>query len=261
MKISVITASKNNRAELERAINSVQEQTHKDVEHIIVDSLSNDGTVDMVKSFQKTYSSILLLSEKDNGIYEAINKGIKVSSGDVIALLHSDDFYASPDVLQKYNECFTINNVEAVYSDLVYVSSYTENKEYKVVRYWKTHKSQFTTEAQRHRDLKFGWMPPHPTLFLKKSVFEKAGLYNESYKIAGDYEMILRLFWKEKIKSYYLPVTTYCMTVGGASNKSIKNIIKKSSEDYKAMKSNGMLLPEFVLLSKNLRKIKQFFIK
>ncbi|MCL6494925.1 MAG: glycosyltransferase [Ignavibacterium sp.] len=265
MRISIITVTLNNKAGLLRAIESVRSQTYKNIEHIIVDGGSTDGTVELMYNEEFRMYNLKFISEKDDGIYDAINKGIKLATGDVIGLLHSDDFYADEFVLERYAEVFfgedksvaslhrnDKGGVEAVYSDLVYVkdiakvdlipsalSSIPNSQSptpYSTIRYWKAQKSQFTTETQRHREILNGWMPPHPTLFLRKEVFEKYGLYRTDMKIAADYEMILRLFYKSKITSHYLPITTYCMTIGGASNKSLKNILRKSSEDYQAMK-------------------------
>ena len=316
MKISIVTATLNNKAGLVRAIESVRSQSYKNVEHIIVDGGSTDGSVELIKNLElkikndennrhfdsnttqgnnltsplpTTHSavggSLLTISERDSGIYDAINKGIKLATGDVIGLLHSDDFFADDFVLEKYAEAFeqsakrqAHSEVDAVYSDLVYVSSKTKNEkrkknniegikhsalnnEHSVIRYWKAQAQDFTTEAQRHRVLENGWMPPHPTLFIKKEVFDKYGLYSTDMKISADYEMILRLFYKHKIRTYYLPLTTYCMTIGGASNKSIKNILLKSNEDFRAMKMHGLSFPIFTLLGKNLRKLPQFFLR
>lgn len=313
MKISIITVTLNNKSGLLRAIESVRSQTYKNTEHIIVDGGSTDGTVEAMKNIQYPIYNIKFISEADNGIYDAINKGIKLATGDVIGLLHSDDFYADEFVLQKYSDAFVSNaidssliaqndilrpaqddKVEAVYSDLVYVSRKLEAGErrleenekksgnesppsnplypipytlnpisYTIIRYWKAHKTKedFATKTLKHKNLKNGWMPPHPTLFLRKEVFEKYGLYRTDMKIAADYEMILRLFWKHKILVRYLPATTYCMTIGGASNKSLKNILIKSSEDYKAMKLHGLPFPVKTLLLKNLKKLPQFILK
>lgn len=363
MKLSIITVTLNNKYGLLRAIESVRSQTYKNVEHIIVDGESTDGTVEAINNLQLTidneqfainrgkvdrstrmessdlkdqerfltpsgirndkslntdHYSLVFISETDNGIYDAINKGIKLATGDVIGLLHSDDFYANELVLERYaaafqdkrissssfqaqspdlkdQEKFLIaqgirndkENVDAVYSDLFYVKEKpkvrsqmsnvkcqkpkvedTENlfssvhlTNYSVIRMWKTQEGEFTTESQRHREILNGWMPPHPTLFVRRKVFEKYGLYRTDMKIAADYEMILRLFFKNKIKSHYLPITTYCMSIGGESNKSLKNILRKSSEDYYAMKLHRIPFPLKTLLIKNLRKLPQFFDK
>jgi len=303
--LSIITVTKNNKAGLLRAIECVRNQTYKNIEHIIVDGGSTDGTKEMMNDGKWMMDNVKFFSEPDDGIYDAINKGIKLSTGDVIGLLHSDDLYADEKVLERYAESFMRpfdpstssgqallnagsnqgDRVDAVYSDLLYIKQKFEvqselSKEnevqterqfttnysllttsYSVIRYWKTQDKEFTTEAQRHRAIKNGWMPPHPTLFIRREIFEKYGLYNIDLKIASDYDMILRLLFKHKVTSYYLPVTTYLMSIGGASNKSLKNILQKSKEDYLAMKMNGINFPIFTLFSKNLRKLPQFLAR
>lgn len=303
MKFSIITAVKNNKVSLQRTIASVKAQSYKNYEHIIVDGASSDGTLELIKEIANDNTKCI--SEPDNGIYDAINKGINLAAGDVIGLLHSDDLYADNRVLERYAEAFGISSkeyeVEALYSDLVYVRKKSKVKStfggqkskdeseildyishqigtdstgiktqsttysllpttYSILRYWKTQKKEFTAESQRRRAILNGWMPPHPTLFLRKEVFEKYGLYRTDMEIAADYEMILRLFYKYRINSYYLPYTTYLMTTGGASNKSIGNIILKSKEDYRGMKLQGIRFPLLTLILKNLRKISQFYI-
>lgn len=334
MKISIITVVKNNKPGLLRAIECVRNQTYKNVEHIIVDGGSMDGTKEMMKNGRLMMEDVKFSSEADEGIYDAINKGIKLATGDVIGLLHSDDLYADENVLEKYGEVFTRpfdfaqgdklrqaqndtlrqaqdKRVDAVYSDLVYVSQksgvrsqesdsrqpayrtgragMTELKttnlptgqaghsllttHFSTIRYWKTHKTVSSKQSSVNSEetdhhllitdhlLKKGWMPPHPTLFIKKEIFEKYGYYRTDMKIAADYEMILRLLYKYKITSYYLPLTTYLMSIGGASNKSLKNILRKSKEDYLAMKINGINFPLLTLVSKNLRKLPQFLAR
>jgi glycosyltransferase involved in cell wall biosynthesis len=295
MKISIITACKNNKAGLLRAIECIRSQTYKNIEHIIVDGASTDGTVEILKQVQgdrllNTQYSILTISEPDEGIYDAINKGINLATGDVIGLLHSDDVYADENVLEKYMQAFKqvsgsvpgrTKQIDAVYSDLVYVKKKSgvrsQNLEEKIVttKYYipTTHYSLLTTNYSIIRNwksgdplspqkmitwLKNGWMPPHPTLFVRKEIFDKFGLYRTDLKIAADYEMILRLFYKLKIKTHYLPLTTYLMTLGGASNKNLKNILQKSKEDFRAMSLNSIPFPLFTLFCKNIRKLPQF---
>lgn len=290
MKISIITVTLNNRAGLLRAIKSVRSQTYKNVEHIIVDGGSTDGTLEAINNEKLTIYNLQFISEADNGIYDAINKGIRLATGDLIGLLHSDDFYSGNKVLERYANAFIHRNSnqknlnpDAVYSDLVYVKIKKQagaienevsksidnlelNNEYSVIRNWKSH-SRLHNETNNNyslfttHHLLTGWMPPHPTLFIRKEVFEKYGLYRTDMKIAADYEMILRLFYKYKITTHYLPLTTYCMTIGGASNKSLKNIIIKSKEDYKALKLHKVRLAFITLLFKNLRKLPQFISK
>ena len=311
MRFSIITATKNNKAGLLRAIECVRNQTYKQVEHIIVDGGSTDGSEELLREMQSssnqklvnskevketilptTYYTLHTISEADSGIYDAINKGIKLASGDVIGLLHSDDLFADENVLEKYASVFNqpttnlptgqagnkLQTIDAVYSDLVYVRKKQEVRskklearnskttiyqllttDYSTLRYWKA--GDPSTSLRMTTWIKNGWMPPHPTLFIKKEIFNKYGYYRTDMKIAADYEMILRLLFKHKITSYYLPVTTYLMSIGGASNKSLKNIIQKSKEDYLAMKMNGINFPVITLISKNLRKLPQFLAR
>ena len=331
MRFSIITATKNNKEGLLRAIECVRSQTYKNVEHIVVDGGSVDGSTEILRNFDNpsinsghrlsagstqedtlrqaqgdslltTHYTLITISEPDEGIYDAINKGIKLATGDVIGLLHSDDLYADENVLEKYARAFASDSgsesgmkkqVDAVYSDLVYVKkksgvgsqdseddkhtsihSYNHSsQDYSIIRYWKTHKSVISNQSSVKSEntenrllvtddlLKKGWMPPHPTLFIRREIFEKYGLYRTDLKIAADYEMILRLLFKHKITAYYLPLTTYLMQLGGASNKSLTNILLKSKEDYFSMKKNGISFPLVTLLNKNLRKLPQFLAR
>lgn len=303
MKISIITVTLNNKAGLLRAIESVRSQTYKNVEHIIVDGGSTDGTIEILKQDLPDGSqvqndipdsklptnnySLISISEKDNGIYDAINKGIKLATGDVIGLLHSDDFYPNNNVLDKIAKTFNEKSKffyssfheknyfydypDCVYSDLVYINkngdSYNgENifklkNDIKIIRYWKTHKEKFSNNLDLKKLIKLGWMPPHPTLFVRKELFEKYGFYRTDLKIASDYEMILRLFYNFNLKIKYIPEVLYYMSIGGSSNKSIKNMIKKSIEDYYSIKLYKIPFPIFVLLWKNFSKLKQFISK
>lgn len=258
MKISIITVTKNNKAGLLRAIECVHNQTYKNVEHIVVDGASVDGTVEILKQVQddiakssllNTHYALLTISEADDGIYDAINKGIKLATGNVIGLLHSDDTFANENVLASIADIFTKDETDSVYSNLLYV-----NKNGKSIRVWNS--GNFTEQKMLN-----GWMPPHPTLFIKKEIFDKYGLYRTDMKIAADYEMILRLFWKYKITNSYLPITTYLMTMGGASNKSLKNILRKSKEDFRAMRLSSIPFPSFTLFCKNIRKLPQFLVQ
>ena len=256
MTFSIITAVKNNKESLRRAITSLRAQTFKDYEHIIVDGASADGTAELIKILADEKRN--WRSQPDNGIYFALNEGLKLASGKIVCLLHSDDILAKPEVLEKVAQVFEERNIDSVYSDLMYISkvkeeNIKENKG-KVIRLWKS--GEF-----KHSSLRFGWMPPHPTLFIRKEIFEKYGLYRTDMKIASDYEMILRLFYKHKITTHYLPLTTYLMSVGGTSNKSVKNILLKSKEDLLALKLHEVPHPLITLISKNFRKLPQFMTR
>jgi len=247
--ISIITAVYNNKEFLEEAINSVLSQSYPKIEYIIVDGGSKDGSVDIIRKYESKISK--WISEPDNGIYDALNKGIKMATGEVIGLLHSDDIYADDRVIQKTADLFIENMCDSVYGDLVYVDKKDINK---VLRYWRA-------ENFNYNILMKGWMPPHPTFFLKRSHYEKFGSFEQSLKISADYELILRMLGKNRISTCYLPEVLIKMRIGGESNKSIPNIIRKSYEDYKALKLNSFPFPFFVLFLKNLRKLPQLFIK
>ncbi len=248
MKISVITIAYNSGHSISDAIDSVLSQTYNDVEYIIVDGKSKDNTVEVVKSYGSRISKFV--SEPDKGIYDALNKGIRMATGDVIGFMHSDDLFASDNILAKVAEIFKTNDVDSVYGDLQYVYKNDTNK---VLRYWKS--GRFSL-----RRLKMGWMPPHPTFYVKKKVYDNYGLFNTDFRIAADYDTMLRFLGKHRISTYYLPEVMVKMRVGGASNRSLKNIIKKSKEDMKAIQDNNFG-SVFTLVFKNLRKVKQFIIK
>jgi glycosyltransferase len=222
----------------------VLSQSYPILEYIVIDGGSTDGTLkilDLYKSKLDVY-----ISEPDGGIYDALNKGILHSTGDIVGFLHADDLFESSDVLDKIAHAFTVSGVEAVYGDLVYVR---KNDTSKIVRYWKSC-------AFNEKSLQRGWMPPHPTLYIKRSVYEKLGMFDTSYLIAADYDLVLRFFGKGKLFSYHIPQVLVRMRNGGISNNSIKTIIKKSFEDLSILRRNqiGGIL---ILISKNLLKLKQ----
>lgn len=243
LKISVITLVHNCERYLTHAILSVVNQSHQNVEYIVIDGGSKDRSLEIIRKNRKNITK--WLSEPDEGIYDALNKGIKHATGNVIGLLHADDIFAGETVIERIAKVFENDNADLVYSDLEYIA-----KNGKTFRKWK---------AGAYKTLRYGWMPPHPTLFVKKELFERYGLYRLNYKISSDYDMVLRLFKQKELKISYLPEVTVKMRTGGASNKSLGNIFQKSKEDYLALKNNGMSIPLFTLLCKNLRKIGQFF--
>ena len=248
MKISIITIAWNSGKSIGDAIKSVVSQTYPDIEYIIVDGLSKDNTMEVVKSFgTKVTKSV---SERDKGIYDALNKGIAMAEGDVIGFMHSDDLFADEFVIEKVAKLFEESGADSIYGDLEYVY---KNDTSKVLRYWKSGKFSL-------RNLKMGWMPPHPTLYIKREVYQKYGGFDISFKIAADYDSMLRFLGKYKISTAYLPEVMVKMRVGGASNRSLKNIIQKSKEDLHAIKKNefGNI---FTLVFKNLRKVTQFIKK
>ncbi len=249
MKISIITATYNSINSLPSTLKSVKEQTHKDIEWIVVDGGSQDSTIEFIEKNKKINDKYI--SEPDSGIYDALNKGIKMASGDIIGFVHSDDFLASDNIISKINKEFEENEIDGVYGDLQYVD---KNNVQKIVRYWK---SQPFVKGLLAR----GWMPAHPTLFLKREVYEKFGHFNLEYKISADYDFMLRIFSNLDLKFKYIPYVFTKMRLGGASNKSLNNILLKSSEDLLSLKGNKINFPHMVLFLKNFNKIKQYIKK
>jgi len=248
MKISIITVCYNSSKTILDTIKSLNTQSFYDIEHVFIDGLSTDNTLSIIKLNSK--KSNIIISERDNGLYDAINKGILNATGDIIGLLHSDDILSSPEIISDLIEKIQDENLDGVYGDLQYVDKKNTNK---IIRFWKS--CEFKPNLLRK-----GWMPPHPTLILKKEVYRKHGVFNKSFKIAADYDFMLRIFKDSNLKFGYLPKVVTKMRIGGASNRSIKNIIKKSKEDYRAICSNN--IGGFItLLLKNTSKIKQFLIK
>ncbi len=247
MKISIITAVKNNAATIENCIASVLTQTHKEIEHIIIDGGSCDGTLGIIAKYKDKIAKVA--SGPDNGMYYALNKGIKLASGDIIGILHSDDFYAHNRIIENVADVFKRENVDSCFGDLQYVS---EKNPAKIVRYWKA--SPYAFEK-----FKYGWMLPHPTFFVKKWAYEKFGYFNNDFKIAADYKLMLRLLVKYGISTYYIPEVIVKMRMGGLSNRNLINLFIKSYEDYKAWKVNNLKGNFSIILLKNLIKMPQFF--
>ncbi len=242
----MITAVRNRVATVGEALDSVRCQSWPQVEHILIDGVSTDGTLELLTARCSEFD--VLLSERDSGIYDALNKGLALATGDVIGLMHSDDVYADGNVLRDVAAAFADPDVDAVYGDLDYVSQSDTSR---VVRRWRSGEYSPALLAQ-------GWMPPHPTLYLRRQVIERWGGYDAGFRIAADYDAILRYFGKGKIRPAYLPRVLVKMRVGGESNRSVGRIFRKSREDYAALRRNdvgGVL----TLALKNLSKVGQFF--
>ena len=246
MKVSIITAVLSNRKYLSDAIESVLGQTHADIEYIIVDGGSTDGTIELVQSYGDKIDKFI--SEKDKGVYYALNKGIAMASGEVIALLHSDDFYVNRFVISQVVEAFEQQQCDAVYSNLYYVSN---NNKDKIIRTW-------NAGIYKPDSFYYGWMPPHPAFFAKQEVYQKFGAFNTELKFAADYELMMRFILKHNIHICYLPKYFIKMRVGGASNRSMGNRLKANIEDRKAWKINQMKPRLFTLLLKPFSKIFQY---
>ena len=246
MKFSIITATYNSAKTISFAIKSLQNQTYKDFEYIVIDGGSTDVTLEIIKQNKNIVTKCT--SEPDNGIYDALNKGIAISTGDIIGTLHSDDVFAYPNVLQDVENIFITTKADAVYADLDYVKY---NNIEKIERKWRSGK--YKKDAFLN-----GWMPPHPTLFVKKEIYNKLGVFNLEFKTTADYELMLRFIHKHKIKLAYLPKVTVKMRMGGLSNSTLRHRIFANKEDRKAWVVNGLKPRFYTLYLKPLRKIFQY---
>jgi glycosyltransferase involved in cell wall biosynthesis len=246
MKVSVITAVYHNQAFIKDAIESVLSQKEVELEYIIVDGGSNDGTVEVVKQYGKRIHHFI--SEPDEGVYFAINKGITLATGDIIALLHSDDFYTHPYVLSQVVEAFGKSKCDAVYSNLYYVRGLNTNK---IVRLW-------DSGEYKPNDFFLGWMPPHPAFFVKRDLYQKFGAFNTSLKSAADYELMLRFIHKQNISLSYIPKFFVKMRTGGTSNRTLFNRLRANLEDRKAWHINGLKPKWYTLLLKPAIKLRQY---
>ncbi len=247
MKISLITVTHNSEKYLEGCIKSVISQTYKNIEHIIIDGASNDSTVSIIERYAPNISQ--WISEKDNSIYHAINKGMKMATGDIIGVLHSDDIFAANDVVFDIVKCFTDNNVDSLYGDLVYVDPKNTQT---VQRTWKGQ------DYKRGR-FKYGWMPAHPTFYFRKELLDSLGGYESHYFTAADYEFMARYLYLNKVSSVYLPKLIIRMRNGGASNSTIYRRLRANRRDYLAMKKNMVPFPFLVSILKPIIKLPQFY--
>jgi len=246
MKVTIITATYNNQVTIKDTIESVANQTYKNIEHIIVDGLSKDDTVNVIKSYNLPH--IKIISEKDKGIYDALNKGLRAATGEVIGFVHADDFLAAPNVIETLVANFK-GDINCVYGNKIYVSQTDKNK---IVRYWKSNQYQPS-------DLSKGWMPPHLGTYFAKSVYDQYGHFDINFRISADYDFLLRVFSKNTLKVKYIDFDVVKMRMGGAST-SISQFKKKWQEDYEAITRNkvGGI---FTLLNKSFSKISQLFLK
>jgi glycosyltransferase involved in cell wall biosynthesis len=246
LKISIITVTYNSASTIEQTIQSVLNQSYTNIEYIIVDGVSTDGTLDILNRYKSQIHKIV--SEKDKGIYDALNKGIDLATGDVIGILHSDDFYMSSNVIENVANSFNQNQCDALYANLYYVDKDDTDK---IKRKW--HSGNYTDGAFLN-----GWMPPHPTFFVKKEIYNKLGKFNLQFATAADYELMLRFIHKNKIKLTYLNEFIVKMRIGGKSNDTIKSRLTANLDDRKAWEVNGLKPRFYTLYLKPLRKIFQF---
>jgi glycosyltransferase involved in cell wall biosynthesis len=246
MKISIITVAYNSAATIRDTIESVLCQDYPNLEYLIVDGGSKDETISIVREYE---GRLRYISERDKGIYDGMNKGIGMATGDVIGLLNSDDFYADAQVLSDVARLFEQQNTQTVYGDLDYVAADDTSK---TTRTWKS-------GAFHHRQFLFGWMPPHPTFFVHRTLYEQFGVFrNEQFRISADYELMLRLLYKHRVTTAYLPRTIIKMRAGGASNAQWKFRIQANKEDRLAWRINELRPHFYTTFLKPLRKLKQF---
>jgi glycosyltransferase involved in cell wall biosynthesis len=248
MKISIVTCSYNSAATIADTLCCISGQDHRDIEHIIVDGGSADDTLDIVRQFPHVAK---VVSGKDKGIYDAMNKGIQLATGGIIGILNSDDIYTDDTVLATVAKAFSDPAVMTVYADLQYV--YPDDLS-RIQRTWKT--GRFSK-----KNFYFGWMPPHPTFFVRKEVYDRAGLFNLELRSAADYELMLRVLLKHGMSAHYIPQVIVKMRAGGMSNASLFNRLRANREDRLAWKINQLKPYFFTLYLKPLRKISQFLIR
>lgn len=245
--VSIITGTYNSAIFVADCVKSVHMQSYQNIEHVIIDGASKDDTLTVIKQTPNRIGQIV--SERDDGIYDAMNKGLKTANGDILGILNSDDFYNSDNVISEVVDAFKDPAIDCVYGDLLYVDQ--ENTD-KVVRKW-------VTGPYKTKCFQKGWHPAHPSFFVRKSVYEKYGYFNLSLDLAADFEIMLRFMEKHKIKGSYLPFPMVRMRLGGATNKSIKNIIKGNKECLASFRMNKIKVSGLYPLIRLLPKVKQFF--
>lgn len=230
MKVSIVTVTWNSAATLSRTISSVLRQTYKDIEYIIVDGLSTDDTINIIKAHEPAFNGKMRwISEKDAGIYDAMNKGIRMASGDIVGILNSDDFLTADDIIEKVVQGFT-DDIDAIYGDVHFIK---DSNSRKCVRY-------YSGRPFRPWMVRYGYIPPHPSFYVRKAIYDKYGLYDTSFRISADVEMIARLTYIHKIRAKYLPLDFVTMLVGGESTKSFMNRWLGTKEDLIACQKLGI---------------------
>lgn len=246
MKISIITVAYNSSKTISDTIQSVLNQTYNDIEYVIVDGNSTDNTLEIVKSFETEFRGRMRwISEPDKGLYDAMNKGIKMATGDIVGIINSDDFYHKNDIIKQVADAFFDKNVQVVFGDVRFVKNEELNK---TVRY-------YSSKWFRPSLFRFGFMPAHPTFFTYKSNFDSFGYYKTDYKIAADYELLIRFLYSRKLLYKYIPVDFMKMRIGGKSTASFMSNIISNREIVRACKENGIYTNFPILLLKYIVKI------
>ncbi|MBM3965201.1 MAG: glycosyltransferase [Planctomycetes bacterium] len=246
-RVSIVTAVYNRVSTIECALHSIRSQRNAEIELIVVDGMSSDGTTEVLQRNRAQIDT--LIHEPDDGIYDALNKGVDAAQGDVIGFLHADDFFASDTVVQNIVDQFDRSGCEGIYGDLLYVSA--EDPE-RVVRYWRA-------GSYHPSKLRWGWMPPHPTVYLRREAYRRLGAFRTDLQIAADYEILVRMLAKHCLDMRYLEEILVKMRVGGKSNASLRNRMLANREDRRAWEINGMRPPTGLRFTKPLRKLSQYW--
>lgn len=248
MKVSIITVAYNSGNTLEHTIQSVLTQSYHDIEYIIIDGASSDNSVDIIRRNEQDFNGRLVWrSEKDRGIYDAMNKGIKLATGDVVGILNSDDYFTSNDVIERMVMAFS-DDIDAVYGDVHFVRNCQLDK---CVRY-------YSSKRFSPKWLRFGFMPAHPSFYCRRAIFEKAGYYKTDYTIGSDYEMMVRLFIVYKIRAKYVPMDFVTMRTGGTSTRSVRSRLQLIADDVRGCRENGLYSNALMVSMKYLYKIFEF---
>lgn len=246
IRVSIVTVTYNSAATIEETIKSVLSQTYKQIEYIIVDGLSGDATTDIIKKYESEFGGRMRwVSEKDGGIYDAMNKGIGMATGDVVGILNSDDYFTSPTVVERLAAAFEDAGTDAVYGDIHFIR---EGEPGKCVRYYSSRR--FSPGW-----LRFGFMPAHPSFYARREVYEQAGLYKTDYRIGSDYEMMVRLFCRQHIRARYLPMDFVTMRLGGLSTRGLRSRLQLIKDDVRACRENGIYTNTVMICTKFLLKI------
>ncbi len=244
LKLSLVTVVYNAQDTIRQCIQSVISQNYPNLEYIIVDGGSTDHTLQIIDEYREHIQ--ILISEPDKGIYDAMNKGIRLATGDVVGMLNADDHFADEHVLHSIADAFAQHHIEALYGDLDIVDQHRQ-----IIRKWRS-------GTCNHNSFKLGFMPPHPTFYCRRSLFDQFGFYSLDHGSAADYELMLRLMYRHQIRSYHLKMVMVNMRAGGISSKNLKNRVKAWQFDLLAMRQNRIPFPVLTLVLKPLRKIVQF---
>ena len=249
MKVTLITVCLNSAATIRDTLESVRAQDHADIEYLVIDGASNDSTLDIVRSYGDVVTHVL--SERDRGMYDSMNKGLRLATGEVVGFVHSDDMLASPTVISAIARVFADHAIECVYGDIDMVDPVDTTR---VVRHWRS-------GPHRPGRLSRGWYPPHVTLYIRKSVLDEVGPFDERYRIAADMDHMVRLFEVRGVRSVHLPQVLVRMRAGGASNRSLRNIWRANIETWRSLRSHGFRVGPWFIVFKLMRKIPQLFMR